>query len=453
MSLSRTNRIYYLLPLGGFIMSLLLLHTRLHDIGVPQSTKTQHAHFNDSPKSEEKSASPKTHAVIHMGPHKTGTTTIQLTLGRKKHILTLKDGYEVPLPSKMNTNGKKSTQINHFSFVSCFEPPNSRRKDNRLFMGIDAPCNSDALLSVLDIARRKRNLFLSAERFDNISSEGLGTLSMYILPHWDKVTPVIYYRRFYSWIVSIYSQIIIKNRKLSREITILWESSIISFLQDFFDNPNNNTFGGDISARYTLSLVERVEQYFDGVVVVNFHNDTFHGPDESLFCDAISDTPHMCEAIRADEKEEHANKSPDHNYQDLVYAAMKAGLIKKMANDEIIESAKMVVLPHHNNVIKRELEMICPSSELLEKVWKLSLKAEKKFFPDGVGSLREDFEKAATTSLCKVDLDKVLEEGGDWRLFFENGEFERKKNLYQVTYQKNNKKRQIIKGKVPYNPK
>lgn len=69
-------------------------------------------------------------------------------------------------------------------------------------------------------------------------------------------------------------------------------------------------------------------------------------------------------------------------------------------------------------------------------------------------------------------MDKVLEEGADWRLFFENGEFEEKKRkkvfikthpkkpkngefeeIFRKKAKKPIRKRQKVKDKVPFDPK
>ena len=138
----------------------------------------------------------KTKALVHMGPHKTGSST---------NIDNLrKDGYEMPWVVDKNGNlcgdhrldslHGKYLLFNQANFAKCFVPPSARGR---------IPCNPDLLLSGLEIAQRRSNLFVSAEAFANLDSEGLKMLSGY-LSHWDEVTIVVFYRRFYDWLSSMY---------------------------------------------------------------------------------------------------------------------------------------------------------------------------------------------------------------------------------------------------------
>ena len=173
-------------------------------------------------------ARPPVRAVVHMGIHKTGSTSIQRQSRKHVDLLEL-DRYEMPWVAKMESNehgtirnkhgtieNQKIGPQNQVNFATCFvSPSHGERKEY--------PCDPDLLLHGLDIAKKNRNLLVSAETFSNIDSEGVNMLSSYLL-NWDEVIIVVYYHRLHSYIVSSYNQQ--HKRRILADIR-LWEDSII----------------------------------------------------------------------------------------------------------------------------------------------------------------------------------------------------------------------------------
>ncbi len=359
----------------------------------------------------------KSHAVVHMGIHKTGTTTIQRISSQV--YLTL-DGYEIPWNINEEKNSRvgegeamelyetsygmqKSLQFNHANFASCFCSPSERRI---------YPCDPDLLLSGLDIAQRKRNIFLTAEKFTSIDSQGLDFLSSY-LSRWDEVTIIIYYRRFHSWIGSFYNQDT-KYRKLAD--TDLWERSIVDYVVDHINNPK-------LLDKYALALLQRVEGRFDKVKVMNYHNKSA-SVEESFFCDAMPHASHTCDAVRSRKFSMQVNPSPTLDYHDLAYGAMKAGMIE-INTDGKMRNVAIKIKRHQEQTLKlrsSDFERVCLPTDILEKVWQLSLSTESMLFPEQVNSTKDDlkfdFDKATRTTLCKLDVEKILGKD-EWQSFFE----------------------------------
>ena len=166
-----------------------------------QGLNQQEVHEVSPPPPPQQSRT-RTRAVIHMGIHKTGTTSIQAQSYEKRDLLKL-DGYEMPWYAYLERKRREGHEIelkvpymNQRNFATCFLSSDAARKDRSSF-----PCDPDLLLSGTDIAQRNRNLFVTCESFVFIDPEGLDALASY-LSRWDEVTIVIYYRRFYSWIAS-----------------------------------------------------------------------------------------------------------------------------------------------------------------------------------------------------------------------------------------------------------
>ena len=219
----------------------------------------------------------RTKAVIFMGPHKTGTTSIQCAAEVNQDKLNEDGFYTVYRVDQKRNVSKIATpewekqtrgEIRERHFSSCFLPLES--PEPKMY-----PCNPDYLLAGSTIASNKRNLFNSHEDFTSIEPEGIERLHAY-LSQWDDVTIVVYYRHYFSYVGSRYNQRM-KNNSIKR--------GHYEALQDYIASDSYGT------QRYTKELVERLRVKFTDVVVVNMHDKSKGDPAESFFCHALSTFP------------------------------------------------------------------------------------------------------------------------------------------------------------------
>ena len=218
------------------------------------------------------------HAVVHMGILKTGSTTIQYQSAAMKDNLKM-DGYEMPW-SAMRERLVGDYGENQLKFALCFL--NIKHDDKT--------CSPDLLQEGADISYRNHNLFVSAEHFSYIEKYGIDELADY-LSQWQKQTIVIFYRRYFDWIVSMYVEGS-KNRKL--EDSIRWERSILDYVSDHISK---------VPMEYVYNLDKRLQDKFDNINILNFHDKSKGGPDRTLFCDRSLDMTHTCKAIQNEKKE------------------------------------------------------------------------------------------------------------------------------------------------------
>ena len=349
-------------------------------------------------------------AVVHMGPHKTGTTTIQMQSDRYSSLLK-SDGYEMPWDAMNKTidEGHRNVFYNQKNFASCFFKRGHRERRRH-------KCNDDLVSSGLEIAKRRRNLLVSAEKFAKMESDGLERLSEY-LSHWDEVVIVIYYRRFHQWLASDINQKR-KFRKLLDKSPIMWEFSMAQNIQLLLGDPL-------VDDRYTTGLSRRLRENFDNVVVTNYHDKS---PDESFYCHALPGATRTCKDMLAKNKEKsvHKNKKTTLDYGDLAYGAIKAGLVKIESNEGMKKVTRAVKNYQENtlNLTSDDFQRKCPPVDVLDMVWQKSLSSEMELFPEHVNGssttmadLRSDFEKSAKTTLCNVNVQETLEDV-DWQNFF-----------------------------------
>ena len=355
----------------------------------------------------------QTHAVVHMGIHKTGSTSIQFISREKKELLKL-DGYEMPWIANQERNTREENETtamvlpcgrrlyeNQVNFATCFIPPSIQAR-------AIYPCDPDLLLYGLDIAARNRNLFVTAETFAKIDSEGVNRLAQY-LSHWDETTIVIFYRHYYDWIASLYNE---QAKKRKFEDTNKWESSVLDSAINFTENT---------SIMYISMLIARLKDTFRNIVVINFHGK--NSPHQSLFCHPALNMIHTCDAIRAENVKIHMNKAFNIDYDDLAYGASKAGLVKIETEERMYQVSGALQLYHENALNSSAFKRVCLPQDIQEKLWNYTLVYQAMFFPDEVDSiisdLRSDFEKVTNEKLCKLDVESILEEG-HWRDFFQN---------------------------------
>lgn len=142
---------------------------------------------------------PLPRAIIHVGPHKTGSTAIQEFFYRNKETL-LQDNFVIPQLDDLFTAHKTVANL-----AFCLN-----KKRDPLPLHCDEVFRNTTIF--LDRARReKRNVILSSEEFSKFDVD-LEHLSA--LLHGFRVETVVVYRRFYDYMRSLYFEL---HRHVGRE--------------------------------------------------------------------------------------------------------------------------------------------------------------------------------------------------------------------------------------------
>jgi hypothetical protein len=356
----------------------------------------------------------KTRAVVHMGIHKTGPSTIQSYSVLLQHELKL-DGYEnvKDMMQKVKRgDGEKPRETFHWMvengrFASCFT---SERRTLHL-----PNCDPQILLNGLQLAERQISLFISFEDLSNINQEGASMLKTY-LSKWDEVTIIVYYRRYYSWILSAYHEMN-RYKAMSSRRQLLEYVNECSTVMPYI---------------YAIPLIERLKAggLGDKMKIVNFHDRSHGSLEETFYCHVMPYARNACDAIRSGKKVPPSNVGPNFDYDDLALGARKARLIQ--FNDTNASETKFVIQAIQNhqektlNLTTRDFPRLCPSEDTLNRIWNTSLMAEMSLFPslfenftEGESNMRNDFELAASTSLCVVNVNWILQQD-TWESFFKS---------------------------------
>ncbi len=155
---------------------------------------------------------PKPECILHVGPHKTGTSSLQEVLSQRASILQ-SDGWHQPpnLPGTTLDNG----------MYAQFEGPKSTA-NLALFLQARTPNTSEPIWLafaswVQAKARNRENIVLSSEEFERTCTEdscshpertsvhSLSLLARVLNPF--RTTVVVGYRHFFEWVPSVHRQI------------------------------------------------------------------------------------------------------------------------------------------------------------------------------------------------------------------------------------------------------
>lgn len=337
----------------------------------------------------------KTVAVIHVGPPKSGTTTLQAFT--EKFVNELKeDGYHMPYDWSPTYEIREPNQA---ALAACFFDD---RKVDRF------ECEPELGFAAIEIDLEGKDMLVSTEFF---SKEDLDKkkLAKY-LEVYDEVIVCVFYRRYFEWFVSYWNERVKGRINTPTLDHWLWDHTIFKLLNNYYEKEM------DILPPYTYSIIQRLEENFDNIKVVNMHN----GKDNNVqfFCEVIPNANHTCEAVKAlqDEGVESKNPSKDTIYEDLAYSAMRRGMIQIKTQDQMTHVINAIYKYHEGTrgLTKNDFPLICPSARALDKVLRESLMIEEALFPeffkspDGEESLRASFDKYSTTKLCSLDADKAL---------------------------------------------
>ena len=217
------------------------------------------------------------------------------------------------------------------------------------------------------------------------------------------------------------------------------KTTIVDFVENAVSTPEDYK-------QYSFFLFERIKKHFgNNILLMDYHDKSKGGSDESFFCHALPNATKTCKTLIDNNFTRPRNRAKSFDYEDLAYAAKLEGLIKVESKEDLI-IASWVAQDYQElelNLKSSDFKRICLQQDVYNKLWEFSLMVEqhllpKKFHDESyLTSLREDFEKTANTTLCKLDVKSILS-NQTWRDFFIN--FQKKKE-FQIMTRKQTKKR------------
>ena len=401
----------------------------------------QHARFLNlsSSKNEDQSLVLATNGtarplfVLHAGPPKTGTTTIQCTASSNLKSL-LQDnvyflGYVYHEYQSECGNGFLNNEVH--KIVACLY------EDKEM----DTSCATQlqSFLDALEAYRIKnRNVFVSDELFFRLLASGhtdnkaLHTMRnrflAYLGTNWD-LRVVVSYRRLHERGPSEYFQIYDKkleniNEKWPERKDRNYKSgrSIPSFLE-------YHRSGRILTWANKLSRDRMVENLLgDSDFRVDFRIFNIHETNEDLgarfFCEMIPEAKELCQKLEHQETHFRMNQAARKEsfvYDRLAVAAFHRGWVDKNASRIDLREA---IKKELQKTPSEELPLECLSSEEAVELLDASLALESQLLPDffdsprGQPRLRLSFENMLKDhKFCSADVEKILDENKKWETF------------------------------------
>jgi len=163
-----------------------------------------------------------------------------------------------------------------------------------------------------------------------------------------------------------------------------------------------------------IVLMESFQEYFDDVVIMNFH-DRKQSLEASFFCDAVPDMTNMCQNVKF-QNFDRANLSIPLQIQEIILAAKESKML-----DEEIRNIRNEMLIHkfmsESRIGLHDLPMHCISDEILEDIFQWTLVPKWFQYMGGEVRLRNDFESFKRHSACQVKVRELLEDERCVRFF------------------------------------
>eukprot|EP00581_Thalassiosira_minuscula_P030199 CAMPEP_0183760358 /NCGR_PEP_ID=MMETSP0739-20130205/7721_1 /TAXON_ID=385413 /ORGANISM="Thalassiosira miniscula, Strain CCMP1093" /LENGTH=458 /DNA_ID=CAMNT_0025998331 /DNA_START=62 /DNA_END=1438 /DNA_ORIENTATION=+ len=363
-------------------------------------------------------SSRKMKAVVHIGPPKTGTTSIQNSIREREEELTADNFSMIWKELDRDT-------VNEFGFVSCF-PSNVwlsiPNKENF--------CPESEMAAIQKLGREGKNIFLSSEFFSFITD--VAPLANFLKP-WD--TTIVYYHRWYhDWLLSNFNQSL--KSRFSKQLENFdqfidsrgnGEVYVYSY-EDYFDHLNENDFLGP---RESYKSFYRYRQYFDNVVVLDYEDENI-GVTENMFCHGMGgEASRTCEAEKKNVVPKVSNPTVPMTYLNMAYGANQLGKATYCSREHFDEVVKKIKY-HQESTLGRassDVPMTCVKRELLQKLLDVSFKHRNEMLPntpftdEEEGRVTQEYWEKMKVKACEADIVAIMDKP-EWIKFFENLERE-----------------------------
>jgi len=370
--------------------------------------------------------------ILHIGPHKTGSTSIQCTLTHYQNILKEDSYFYIgKKPAEARCPGVKLNEnaVDHDLAVAFQRNMKKLSKKKHLSNVIDKFSAS------LDYHFRKgENVIISIEEFATMSDSGSWQLLFNDLKRWD-VRVVITYRHYFEWLLSAYNSM---HKPLPRrKNTMKWPNDrnqggfYIPTFAAYFDKvlEGDSVSSDGVYFRESRPIVDtfvtparavrEAKKYFSNVDVMNMKDGDVV---ENFIC-SIPGADRSCSEIHQSQKLfDVANPSVPLHFDMLAMAAYDMGLVDKSNEDftrETVRNVLMVSLPSET-----DLPLQCLSKEKESILLEMSQKDEQSVglfsAPGGSDDHDETFRQTVEKKkFCSIDTSVFLRDE-KWRKFFLN---------------------------------
>jgi hypothetical protein len=360
----------------------------------------------------------KNNLVLHVGPQKTGSTTLQWAW--REGVL------------------KQSLKKDNYVYSDMYSSTHGMMFDCELVGGKLDNCKpSQRLKELIQTAKNDgQNLLLSSENLDYRYPEIIR--SAIDDNDWE-VTIIVVYRRIYEWLVSFYNQAnkntdkdakgnLLLNKKgvPTRKLHTLWPDeggvhipSFSSWYKTFTQNWESIT--ELVNNHQSIKYIRFYNEHFENVVVHNMHRDG--DLMTNIMCDTVPDANYSCDQLKSKTEEsggdKNKNLSKNLNHDIIAVTAREHGLI----NEGLSRQAVVEEVRKHIENTSITLPENCDSG-MIDQISTWLVESEKVVYPDAawtpdeVNALENEYRNYATNGkMCDIDREAILRDPA-WIEFF-----------------------------------
>jgi hypothetical protein len=344
---------------------------------------------------------------LHVGPHKTGTTTLQRYTSDHREDL-LRDGIWIP---KL-----KGVPKPNFAFAHCFVGGyraaggdyGAKYCNTKLFPRLQEQLLAFSSENTTTTSTSLPDILIIAEDFDRPTIR-IPRIRQQFKSYTDSFEITLTYRRLHDWLPSWYNEImslyIQKFTGSSRNEPML---SFVMWVEKCFDS---------FLKRHTKGLLEQYSHDFPNIKVMNFHS-TDADILSHYICTVLK-ANYTCDRLLQHYRQSNITKirvvraSQPMELQRLVIAAYKKGFLSvpKLSVSIVRQlSYTWHAFLKDSQITTEEFGtlMTCVNQTLWQRVWDEQIIIESSLFPESLSTLSESYAKARWSKWCVYNEDVLF---------------------------------------------
>ena len=363
--------------------------------------------------------------ILHVGPGKMATTTIQDALSEDQYELH-QDNFCIYRPEEFHPHTANLLKTHH---LSVNNNANTNKKE-QLKQEQDENTIQEMLIFFDHCYNIRQHMLLSSEFLSHLEPETWEGILKPSLERWN-ITIALGYRRFYSWAPSMWFQIFRKRMRRSK-----WPNHKDKAKKDNDDAewripPFHEWYYSDHAVEglkefYTDTILKHWKETLGvpNILIYNLHEDT--NVVKTLYCKELG-LHHACakrsEISDDDTKKSNEGNSFDFDYDRLACALFLEGSIgkttkRKKARDKIKAFFSSSSNDTNHGTPAREMTKSCFTNDQRKELLKKSKTLEQELVPDfyasskGEPTMEEELLGIEQSKLCDVNVKDVLERYG-----------------------------------------
>ena len=433
-----------------FLTTVTVLLVSRWDPGSNQSIRMQQLLFRDRPSHSLPhdafaGVTYRHHLVLHVGPSKTATTSLQTDLTALQEALHA-DGYayagryytpKIDADSggtiRLGRSQSSLLETAHAMLKQCPHQDDQRWRCCKTFaQELDAYVQQQGVPHVILSEEPFGNQWRHPQDWVAIMEALRNTKTNSNQWH---VTVVVGYRHFYAWLPSARFQ----HERLDR-INPVWPEpygtgrSVQPFYPDWYSGmeyTSNFNEEWNKNFQHTANILDSMNHTVEDVRILNLHNDQHYSPLRLLLCGSTTRTPTACrQALRREQEQHHEtvmntqSSVPSPFYDALATVAAAFALVNTTAHTRT--QVRDAIQYRHETVLGltlHDLPLQCPPAAVLEQLRNTSLALEERCLsspPTTTASKelhRAGFDEYVEhQQYCFVDTEAVLNDP-EWRDF------------------------------------